>query len=83
MKKRRGSLTLEEHDALLKSEGRYEAVKEVQRRLEEEHQKKVAELRRAEVPLVEDLNRLGGVTVTSVWNLVNTKTPYPAANRYF
>jgi hypothetical protein len=71
-------MTLEEHDALLKKEGRYEAIKEVQRRREEERQQKVAEWRRAEVPVVEAL-RAAGLDVRSVWDLVNTKNRYSAA----
>src|ERR1043165_1157723 len=71
-------MTLEGHDALLKKEGRYEAIKEVQRRREEERQQKVAEWRRAEVPVVEAL-RAAGLDVRSVWDLVNTKNRYSAA----
>ena len=71
-------MTLEVHDALLKKEGRYEAIKEVQRRREEERQQKVAEWRRAEVPVVEAL-RAAGLDVRSVWDLVNTKNRYSAA----
>jgi len=43
-----------------------------------ERQARVEELRRAEQSIVEDL-RNGGVDVNSVWNLVNTADPYPAA----
>src|SRR5262245_12287422 len=38
----------------------------------------VAESRRAEIPLVAEL-RAAGVQVQSVWDLVNTRVPYPAA----
>ena len=71
-------MTLEVHDALLKKEGRYEAIKEVQRKREEERRQKVAEWRRAEVPVVEAL-RAAGLDVRSVWDLVNTKNRYSAA----
>ncbi|BAS27245.1 hypothetical protein [Limnochorda pilosa] len=45
---------------------------------EEEHQKRVAEFRRAEAPLVEEL-RAAGFAVESVGSLLNTATPYPKA----
>jgi hypothetical protein len=45
---------------------------------EEERQKREAEYRRAEAPLVEEL-RAAGYAVQSVWDLVNTATPYPKA----
>lgn len=70
--------TLAEHDALLKSEGRYDAFKEMQRQREEERQRKVSEWRKAEIPIVEAL-RSQGVEVKSVWDLVNTKLRYSDA----
>lgn len=78
MTKRRKSMTLAEHDALLKSEGRYDDMIEVQRKRDEELARKEAEWRRAEEPLVEEL-RATGFGVDSAWDLVNTSTPYPAA----
>lgn len=45
---------------------------------EAERQVRVQELRRAEQPIVADL-RQAGVDVESVWDLVNTAEPYPAA----
>lgn len=42
-------------------------------------QEQAAAYRKAEAPLVEGLNRARGVAVQSVWDLVNTKAPYPAA----
>ena len=71
-------MTLAEHDALLKVEGRYERMIERQRQQEEERQKRAAEWRRAEAPLVEDL-RTAGFAVESAWDLVNTATSYPKA----
>jgi HEAT repeat protein len=41
------------------------------------HQR-MLEDRRAEEPLLDEL-RAAGIVVTSVWDLVNTKAPYPAA----
>jgi len=48
------------------------------RAAEERRRERVRELRRAELPIVEDL-RAAGVRVDSVWDLVNTSEPYPAA----
>ncbi len=45
---------------------------------EAEREVRAQELRRAEQPIVADL-RAAGVEVTSVWDLVNTAEPYPAA----
>lgn len=45
---------------------------------EEERQKREAEWCSAEAPLVEEL-RAAGVVVKSVWDLVNSTAPYPAA----
>jgi len=45
---------------------------------EQERQRIAAELRQAQAPLLEDL-RLVGVSVSSVWDLVNTSAPYPNA----
>ena len=45
---------------------------------EEEFQRRAAELRRAEAPLVEEL-RKAGYSVESAWDLVNTAAPYPEA----
>ena len=66
------------HDSQLKAEGRYEAVQERHRQLEEERQKKAAEWRKTEKPLMEELNE-AGFAVTSAWDLVNNKARYPAA----
>jgi hypothetical protein len=71
-------MTLAEHDALLKAEGRYDEMKQAQRRKEEELRRKEAEWRRAEAPLTEEL-RAAGFGVDSAWGLVNTSTPYPEA----
>jgi hypothetical protein len=45
---------------------------------EAERQSREQELRRAEEPIVRDLNEVG-VGVSSVWDLVNTSDPYPNA----
>ncbi|MDP9903104.1 hypothetical protein [Arthrobacter bambusae] len=54
---------------------------EYQRKMQEEEaerQVRVQELSRAEQPIVADLRSVG-VEVDSVWDLVNTSVPYPAA----
>jgi len=71
-------MTLAEHDALLKEEGRYDAMVEEQERRERERQERAREWRKARVPLVADL-RAFGVEVESEWDLVNTTKPYPDA----
>ncbi|UKA64094.1 hypothetical protein [Arthrobacter sp. FW306-04-A] len=43
-----------------------------------EHQARVSLFRKAEQPIVEDLRGVG-LDVKSVWDLVNTADPYPAA----
>jgi hypothetical protein len=45
---------------------------------DEEFEGRAEEYRRAEAPLVRDLANVG-VNVQSVWDLVNTKAPYPSA----
>jgi HEAT repeat protein len=76
-RKRRG-LTLAEHDAQLKAEGRYDEVMAQQRRVDEEIEREEAELRETEAPLVVEL-RTAGFDVRSAWDLVNTAKPYPDA----
>lgn len=78
MTKRRKSMTLAEHHAQLKREGRYDDMLEAKRQRAEEIEARAAEWRRAEAPLVEEL-REAGFEVDSAWDLVNTATPYPAA----
>jgi hypothetical protein len=46
------------------------------RERDEAIQRRAGENRKAEIPLVQDL-RDAGAQVSSVWDLVNTKTPYP------
>ena len=79
MVKLKGPMTLDEHYAQLKAEGRYEAVMELKRQQEEARQKQAQVWRQAEIPIVDDLNRTGGVHVASVWDLVNTEGKYPGA----
>jgi len=60
---------------------RLDADPEYQRKKAErdaEHERRAEVLRRAEQPIVEDL-RQAGQDVSSVWDLVNTSTPYPDA----
>lgn len=77
-KRPRGSMTLAEHDAWLKEQGRwddYQARKAEKERLRLE---KSARLGIAEEPLVQALN-VTGLDITSVWDLVNTRVRYDAA----
>ena len=71
-------MTLAEHDALLKREGRYEEMEAARRGRDDERKRKELEWRRAEAPLIKEL-RGAGFDVESVWDLVNTAIPYPEA----
>ena len=74
-KGKRKPLTAADLMAKLNSDPEYVAMRQ---RKEAELQARVAEWRRAEAPLVEELNAAGFV-VNSVWDLVNTSEPYPDA----
>lgn len=75
MTKRRKGMTLAEHDALLRAEGRYEAMIAAQKKRDEEVRRLEEEYARAEVPIVKEL-REAGVPVGSVWDLVNSTNMY-------
>ncbi len=77
-KRPRGRMTAAEHEAWLKETGQYEPLMERLRQQDEEREKRAAEWRRAETPLVEEL-RAAGYAVNSAWDLVNTSTPYRSA----
>jgi hypothetical protein len=77
-KKRNAGMTLAENEAMLKATGQYDAVVERLRLKEAERQARATEWRRAEAPLVQELNA-AGFAVHSVWDLVNTSAPYPEA----
>lgn len=72
---RRGPISAEDLLAELEADQVYQA--EIKRQ-DEELERKAAEWRQAEAPLVEEL-RGAGFEVESAWDLVNTSTPYPAA----
>jgi hypothetical protein len=78
MTRRRKAMTLAEHDAQLKSEGRYDEMRAAQRRAEDARQRHDSMWREAEAPLVEEL-RAAGLEVDSAWDLVNRREPYPEA----
>jgi hypothetical protein len=78
MATRRKGMTLAEHDALLKATGQYDSMIERKRQQEAEREKRAAELRLAEAPLVDEL-RAAGFSVESAWDLVNTPGSYPKA----
>lgn len=71
----RGSITAGELMAELEADPEYVAETARQDR---EREARVAERRRAEAPLVEEL-RESGFEVDTAWDLVNTSTPYPGA----
>jgi hypothetical protein len=73
--KRRGPKTLREHNELLRSEGRYDELRAAQEARRRESDRKAAEWRKAEQPLLADLRRTG-IEVQSAWDLVNTSRPY-------
>lgn len=62
-------------DEMLRNDPEYRAKVEA---VEAERQERARRLREAERPIVADL-RGAGVEVESVWDLVNTSAPYPAA----
>lgn len=59
MARRRKSMTLAEHDALLKSDGRYDEMVDAQRVRDDQHRRNQAEWRRAQAPLVAELRKAG------------------------
>src|ERR1700739_370088 len=78
---RKGYMTLEEHHARLKAEGKWDEYVARKKERDEAVQRKEEEYARAEAPLVKEL-RAAGLEVDSVWDLVNNKTgPYPQALR--
>ena len=71
-------MTLAEHTALMKAEGRYD---DYQARMAEKERIRLehsAQLGAAEEPLVQALNAIG-FNITSAWDLVNTRERYDAA----
>ncbi|MEX1827893.1 hypothetical protein JNG39_09410 [Luteibacter sp. CQ10] len=71
-------MTLAEHDAQLKAEGKWDEYQAMRARREEEMKQKQAAFALAEAPLVQAL-RDAGVEVDSAWDLVKTRDPYPKA----
>lgn len=71
----RSKVTAAELMAKLSADPKYVSDRQ---REEEDRQKRAAEWRRAEAPLVDEL-RSAGIRVESVWDLVNTPGSYPAA----
>lgn len=76
--KRKGSMTLAEHHARLKAEGKWDAYVARTNARDAAIQRKAEEYARAEAGLVEEL-RANGLAVGSVWDLVNSTDPYPQA----
>jgi hypothetical protein len=79
MESRRGPISaadlVREKEEKLRTDPEYRAQVEA---VEAERSERVRALREAERPIVADLNR-AGVSVDSVWDLVNTSDPYPIA----
>jgi hypothetical protein len=78
VKKRKGSMTLAEHDALLKAEGRYESFVAQRKEREKFSEARRTHFRELEMPVVQALKNVG-VNVESVWDLVNTSVSYEKA----
>lgn len=74
-KRKRSSISATDLMAQLQNDPEYQRKI---RDAEEARQARAQMLRRAERPIVADL-RAAGVDVDSVWDLVNTSVPYPAA----
>lgn len=72
---RRGAVSAEDLAAELESDPNWVRDRDAR---EAERQERARRLREAEQPVVVDL-RSAGVQVDSVWDLVNTSEPYPAA----
>ncbi len=73
--RKRRAMSATEFMARLQQDQEYQARKEA---FDADLQRRAAEWRRAAAPIVADL-RAVGVEVDSVWDLVNTDVPYPAA----
>ena len=68
--KRKGYMTLAEHHARLKAEGKWDEYAARKKAQDEEFRRKEEDYSRAEAPVVEAL-RTAGVPISSVWDLVN------------
>lgn len=77
-KRPKGPMTAAEHLAWLKESGEYDGMMQRLQRQEAELQAKVAERKRAEAPLVAELNA-AGFAVESAWDFVNTSDSYVGA----
>jgi len=69
-------MTLAEHHARLKAEGKWDEYVARKKERDEAIALKAREYAQAEAPLVQEL-RAAGAQVSSVWDLVNTKARYP------
>ncbi len=68
MTRRQRPRTLEEHHAHLEETGEYDSMMELRRAKEEERQKRVAEWRQAETPLLNELRDAGlPSTPSGIW----------------
>jgi len=74
--KRKGYMTLAEHHAQLKAEGKWDEYVARKKERSDAIRRKEEEYTQAEAPLIHDLRAAGG-EVSSVWDLVNTRGSYP------
>ncbi len=74
-RKGKSYLTLAEHDARLKAEGKWDAYVTRKKEEDEAFRRRQEEYSRAETPLMEELRGVG-VAVSSVWDLVNENNRY-------
>jgi hypothetical protein len=74
--KRKGYMTLAEHHAQLKAEGKWDDYVARTKARDEETARKEREYTDAEAPIVQELQAAGS-GVSSVWDLLSTKQPYP------
>ena len=71
-------MTLAEHNALLKKEGRYQALLDAQAAEDAKRLERIALLRKAQAPIVADL-KAAGFDFESVWQMANSGEPYADA----
>lgn len=75
---KRNRMTLAEHRALLKKEGRYQEMLDAKAAREAKRLKRAALIREAEAPIVTDL-KSAGFDTDSVWDLANRGDSYAEA----
>jgi HEAT repeat protein len=74
--RRKSPMTLAQHHAQLKAEGKWDEYIARKKERDDAIRRRTEENSKAELPLIRDL-RDAGATISSVWDLVNSKAPYP------